>query len=79
MGIHIGNLDNELCVIGNIMESMTDIRPVKDMRVNLIDLENYGLTGDEADNIHDFFWTILTPDQEVAILNEDYKSLVSLI
>lgn len=80
-GEHMGNLDEEICTIGNVMDAMKELLPTLDTRVNLIDLEEYGLTGDEADSVHDFFckFPVLTAEQEVAILNEDYKSLVKII
>jgi hypothetical protein len=80
-GMYEGYLGDELTLIENLLAAGARVgkRPIIKREVWLFDLPE--LTDEETDQINNFFMgaTIITLDQQVAIINRDYKGLLKLI
>jgi hypothetical protein len=80
-GMYEGYLGNELELIESILiaGAKADNKPIIKRKVWLFDLHE--LTDEETEQVHRFFIraTIITLEQQLAILNGDYKTLLKLI
>lgn len=83
-GERAGSLEDELSCLAEVMKIAQESEPkiIKTRNIYIFDFsEEESFTEEEVERIDDFFYSVmvLTPKQEIAIINRDYKELLKLI